>query len=178
MVVFVPQHFNQLFFALYWGLDIFMNDSFIIETYPNKLHLLAISIFLLGIYSFLTQGFSDLFAGFICFFSGGVLYCSLERKSAKFSNKDSMLEVSSHSVFSKSNSQIKLNNIIKIEVVKGLGSTGGFWFIEVLTSDESYSISSHGAMSKKSLDLELIKINRHLGGNTYEINLNITKTDG
>ncbi len=143
-----------------------MSDSFIIETYPNKLRLLAISILLLGTYSLLTQGLSDLFSVFICFICGGILYCSLERISAKFSNKDSMLEVSSKSVFSKSNSQIKLNNIIKIEVVKGLGSTGGFWFIKVFTGEESYSITSHGAMSKKSLDLELVKINQYLSRNT------------
>jgi len=143
-----------------------MNDSFIIETYPNKLRLLAISIFLLGIYSLLTQGFSDLFAVFICFLCGGGLYCSLERKNAKFSNKDGKLEISSNSVFSKTNSQVKLNNITNIEVVKGLGSTGGFWFIKVFTGEESYSITSHGAMSKKSLDLELIKINQYLSRNT------------
>ncbi|MDO6528166.1 hypothetical protein Q4519_21070 [Motilimonas sp. 1_MG-2023] len=37
-----------------------MSDSLIIETYPNKLRLLAITMFLLGIYSLLSQG-SDLF---------------------------------------------------------------------------------------------------------------------
>lgn len=145
-----------------------MNDSYSIETFPNKLRLLAISIFLLGIYSLFTQGFSDLFGVFICFFCGGILYCSLERKRAKFIKKDSMLEISSNSVFSKSNLQIKLNNIIKIEVVKGIGSTGFFWFIKVFTADESCSITSHGAFSKKSLDLELIKINQYLSSNNYK----------
>ena len=143
-----------------------MNDSYSIETYPNKLRLLAISIFLLGIYSLFTQGLSDLFGVFICVFCGGTLYCSLEKKIAKFNNNDRILEISTYSVFRKSKLQIQLNDITKLEVVKGLGSTGGFWFIKVSEEEESYSITSLGALSKKLLDLELTKINQYLCRNT------------
>lgn len=139
-----------------------MSDLLIIETYPNKLRLLAHSVILLGGYTLLVQGLSGLFGVLICFLCGGLLYCTCERKNAKFSKKLGMLEVSSDSAFSKSNSQIKLSNITKIEVVKGLGNTGGFWFIKVFTGNESCSITSLGSMSKKSLDLELKRINRYL----------------
>ncbi|MGB2739986.1 MAG: hypothetical protein WBC60_05445 [Cognaticolwellia sp.] len=139
-----------------------MNDSLIIETYPNKLRLLAISMFLLGIYSLLTQDSSDLFGVFISAFCGGILYCSLERKSARFNNENSILDISSHSVFRKSTAQIKLSDITQIEVVKGLGSTGVFWLIKVSKEDGSYSITSQCSLSKKLLDQELKKINHYL----------------
>ncbi|WP_434339378.1 hypothetical protein [Motilimonas cestriensis] len=142
-----------------------MSDSLIIETYPNKLRLLAITMFLLGIYSLLSQG-SDLFGVVICVLCGGVLYGSLEKKIAKFNHRDRTLEISTSSVFRHTMSRIKLNDMTKLEVVQGLGNTGGFWFIKVTQGDKSYSITSQGALSKKRLTLELTKISQYLFRNT------------
>lgn len=54
----------------------------------------------------------------------------------------------------------------KLEVVQGLGSTGGFWFIKVTKEDKFHSITYQGALSKKQLTLELTKINQYLYRNT------------
>jgi hypothetical protein len=139
-----------------------MNNELIIETYPNELRLIAIGMFLIAIYGYFIQGTADLFGFFISVFCGSVLYSLLDRKITTFSKDEKSILISSKRIFDESQTYIQISDITNIDVVKGKGSTGGFWFIKVFTSNESYPITSMGSLSKKSLDKTLIKIKQYL----------------
>lgn len=82
------------------------------------------------------------------------LYLSLQRVVATFNPNTGILKVTKKHPLKKSVNALQISDIINIEVVKGLGSTGAFCFIKVSTKEQSYPLTSIGALSKSELELK------------------------
>jgi len=106
-----------------------------------------------------TADFTALCIGLFCALA---LYLGLASKEVTFDLKSNTLIILTKYPLKQEINQINIDDISKIDVVRGRGSSGGFWLIQVIAENKKYALTSNAALSKASLDKLLVKINSYL----------------
>lgn len=116
-----------------------------------------------------TADFTALCIGLICALA---LYLGLASKEVTFDLSKNILTIYTHFPLKKEINKINIDEITKIDVVRGRGSSGGFWLIQVIVENKKYALTSNTALSKASLEKLLAKIHNYLNIGLGKMDIN------
>ncbi len=141
-----------------------MKSVTVITTYPHKILVVAVFFILATLYGYFVEGSADITGLVIGVLVPFIAYLFLEKKVVTFNKVTGVVSIYSKFPLKETTTNIKINQITNMEVVKGRGHTGGggAWFIKVSTKDGTYPITSFGSLSKKSLDREILNLQQYL----------------
>ena len=143
-----------------------MKSIAVITTYPKIILGVAIFFILATLYGYFVQGTANATGLIFGLFIPVTFYLGLEKKIATFNKGTGILSIYSKYPLKETTTNISINEITSMEVVRGRGSSGGPWFIKISTKDKSYPITSLGSLSKRSLEIEVLRLQPYLLSST------------
>jgi hypothetical protein len=143
-----------------------MKSIAVITTYPKIILGVAIFFILATLYGYFVQGTANATGLIFGLLIPVTFYLGLEKKIATFNKGTGILSIYSKYPLKETTTNISINEITSMEVVRGRGSSGGPWFIKISTKDKSYPITSLGSLSKRSLEIEVLRLQPYLLSST------------